>query len=53
MTTIEPRADLQDIDWIEEEAWRLIQVNGWRATPELLFALKAMLEERPLNEANN
>lgn len=37
--------DVADIDWIEEEAWRLIAVNGWVAMPELLFALKDLLKQ--------
>lgn len=44
--------DPSDIDWIEEEAWRLIAVNDWTATPQLLFALKAKLEEEAKQEPN-
>lgn len=32
-----------DIDWVEEEAWRIIAVNKWYASPELLFALIAKI----------
>ena len=34
-----------DIDIAEETAWSIIEQNGWIATPQLLFALKAWTKE--------
>ena len=34
-----------DIDVAEETAWSIIEQNGWIATPQLLFALKAWTKE--------
>jgi hypothetical protein len=32
-----------DIDWIEEEAW--LRAQQWTPTPQLIFALKAQIED--------
>jgi hypothetical protein len=34
-----------DLDLIDDVAWSVISKQGWPASPELLFALKAFITE--------
>lgn len=49
MPTAEPLTAIReanDLDIAEEAAWTYIEVEGWIATPQLLFALKEVCRER-------
>ena len=44
-------ASLEEV--IEEAAWDWLSTVPWVATPELLFAMKAVLRQRALGKAEN
>jgi hypothetical protein len=48
MPTLDPQTAIRpanDIDIAEEVAWSIIEQRKWTATPQLLFALKALAAE--------
>jgi hypothetical protein len=48
MPTLDPQTAIRpanDIDLAEEVAWSIIEQRRWVATPQLLFALKALAAE--------
>lgn len=42
-----------DLDRLDEAAWSLLERNGWVATPQLLFALKDLLNDEILKRAQS